>query len=287
MRILEYVSDERFTIKYILKNRFHMTSGFITRLKHNGKITVNDRDARVCDYLEKNDILKIFCPKSDCDKIERVCGELEILYEDEDVLCVNKPPFMPTHPSQNHHSDTLANIVSDYLFKTDDEVHIVTRLDNYTSGIVMIAKNSYSASVMCTKEYNSTIDKEYIGICKGVFRDKSGIIEAPIARCDDSIIKRCVSENGKYAKTGYEVVDETGERSVVKFKLYTGRTHQIRVHCQSVGHPLLNDFLYDNEALNDKIFKLHCRKISFVHPLSGKNKTVSAKTPKQFYDDMI
>lgn len=287
MRILEYISQEKCNVKQILKNHYHMTSGFITKLKYHGGLFVNGISVRTCDVLNEGDTLKIFCPKSDSETIECVEGELDILYEDEDVLCVNKPSGMPTHPSQNHHSDTLANIVYNYLLKTDDEIHIVTRLDNYTSGIVLIAKNSYSASIMCTKEYNQIIDKEYVGICRGIYESKSGFIDKPIARCDDSIIKRCVSPLGKQAKTGYEVVETVGEDSIVKFKLYTGRTHQIRVHCQSIGHPLLNDFLYDEYANPDKIFSLHCEKITFTHPVSGKIKTVSAKVPKQFYDDIF
>lgn len=287
MRIIKHIAYESNILKQILKNELHMTSGFITKLKYHGNICVNNHFAKTSDFINSGDIIEITCPKSTSDNVEKVNGIVDVLYEDEDVLCVNKPPKIPTHPSLNHYTDTLANIVSNYLYKTSDELHIVTRLDNYTSGIVLIAKNSYSASIMCTKEYNLSVNKEYIGICRGIFSTKSGIIEYPISRCEESIIKRCISPMGKYAKTKYDVIEEGKEHSIVKFKLYTGRTHQIRVHCQAVNHPLLNDFLYDDINDPNKIFKLHCHQISFSHPLTRQIKTVSADFPKQFYDDFI
>lgn len=287
MRILETVSTKNTDVKHILKEEFGMTSGLITKIKYNGQLLINGKESKVIDKVKVGDKLKIFCPHTQNENIICVDGILDILYEDEDVLCINKPSKMPTHPSLNHHSDTLANIAMNYLLKNDNELHIVTRLDSLTSGIVLIAKNSFSASKMCTKEYNLSIDKEYTGICRGLFKNKSGIIEAPIARCDSSIIKRCVCETGKNAKTAYEVLKEINGHSICKFKLFTGRTHQIRVHCQSIGHPLLNDFLYDAEADMNKSFKLYCTKLTFIHPLSKEKKTVSANLPKRFLENLI
>ncbi|MBQ4527135.1 MAG: RluA family pseudouridine synthase [Clostridia bacterium] len=286
MRVLEFISNKNTDINHVLREQFELTSGFITKIKYNGLILLNGKESKVVSEVFPGDIIKILCPSSQINSIEPIEGELDVLYEDEDVLCINKLSGMPTHPSQNHHSDTLANIAVKYLREKDCELHIVTRLDRLTSGIVLIAKNAFSASKMCTKEYNSTIDKEYIGVCKGIFYNKSGTIDAPIGRHEDSIIKRCISEKGKYSKTGYKVLEEINGNSVVKFKLYTGRTHQIRVHCENISHPLLNDFLYDSDSNSQKSFKLHCSKIIFTHPFTKEKKTVTADLPQRFLEDI-
>ena len=213
------------------------------------------------------------------DNILPVDGNIEILYEDEDILCVNKPSGMPTHPSQNHHSDTLANYVCWYYRNVPFTFRVSNRLDSYTSGIVIIAKNMYSASFLCTEAFRKNISKTYYALCRGVFENKKGTVVANIGRCEGSTIKRMVSQSGKYAETDYEVIKEAGGNSYLKLNLKTGRTHQIRVHMAHIGHPLLNDFLYDELADSEKRYFLHCGKISFMHPCRKEVITIEAPIP--------
>jgi len=285
MRVINYVcSDDNIDIKFILKNKLKISSGLITKLKHSRGIYLNGAESDVRQKCKKDDVLRLVFPYCSNPNITASSVKCDILYEDEDVICYNKPRGMPTHPSAGHREDTLANCAIGYLSETCDEFHVVTRLDRYTSGIVLAAKNSFSASKMCTKEYNSSISKKYIGVCRGILAPDCSIIELPIARCSDSIIKRCIDPNGKYSKTEYRVLDYTGQgNSLTEFILHTGRTHQIRVHMAHLSHPLVDDFLYDDLACNDQCFCLHCKELKFVHPLSEKTITVEAEIPHYFY----
>ncbi len=282
MRIIEYVHKENTSdVKSVLKNKLGFSSSLIKKLKMTGGIARGTDILRTTDKVYSGDVLVLSIPYDESD-IQPVDIPIKILYEDEDVICIEKNRGIPSHPSQDHYTDTLANFALSYLKKTKDEFHIVTRLDSLTSGIVLAAKNQYSASIMCTKEYNKTISKKYYGICRGLFDEKEGIVEVPISRCDDSIIKRCVSDNGKYSKTGYLVEKDDGTNSLVSFQLYTGRTHQIRVHMSHINHPLLNDFLYDMDADSNEKFSLHCSTISFVHPYTKIKITVESTLPDYF-----
>ncbi len=283
MRTLIFTSDcDNITVKSVLKNQFNMPSSVVTALKTSGGILVNGENVTVRKLMQKGDELKLIIPDTPPSEIVKTKGTLHILYEDEDILCVNKPSAMPTHPSQNHYTDTLANLVCYYYRDVPFTFRVSNRLDSYTSGVVIIAKNMYSASFLCTNEFRKDMSKTYYALCRGIFKNKKGTITVPIGRCSDSTIKREVNPNGKYAITDYEVVEEINGNSLVKLNLHTGRTHQIRVHMAYVGHPLLNDFLYDENADCDKHFYLHCQKISFVHPYTKQNITIEAPMPK-FY----
>ena len=153
---------------------------------------------------------------------------------------------MPTHPSRGNTLPTLAAAVVNYLGE-GTVFRAVSRLDKDTSGIVIIAKNAYSAAILGRNMKDGKIKKEYTAIVKGIPTPSAGIIEAPIERAEDGI-KRCVREDGKYAKTEYETVGERDGNAIVRIKLHTGRTHQIRVHMAYLGNPLLNDALYSENA---------------------------------------
>ncbi len=284
MRTIVYVNEYKDAdVKYILKKVFAISSSLISKLKQNNGIYVNGDLCTVRKLCDVGDEIKLDIPYFDNPAIVSNNIKCTILYEDEDVICFDKPANMPTHPSAGHHNDTLANCALNYLRKNKDEYHVVTRLDRYTSGIVLVAKNAYSASVMCTKDYNSKIYKEYEGICRGRFETKEGTVEEPIGRCCDSVIKHCVSPRGKHAKTDYEFIGTTScGNSHMRFRLHTGRTHQIRVHMQHIGHSLVDDFLYDDFASENGFFCLHCTQIRFVHPFSKKEITVVSKAPSYF-----
>ncbi len=284
MRIISFINTfDGVELKQILKNSLSISSSLLSKLKKSNGISVNGKLAKVNLVCHRNDIIEITFPYYDNPSIASNDEKCTILYEDDDVICFDKPSDMPTHPSQCHRNDTLANCALAYLRKTKDEFHVVTRLDRYTSGIVLVAKNAYSASIMCTKEYNSTIHKEYEGICRGEIKVKNGTIDMPIGRCDDSIIKHCVRADGKNAKTDFSFLKNTAKgNSHIRFRLHTGRTHQIRVHMAYLGHPLLDDFLYDDYASKDCFFNLHCVSLKFIHPFSKKEITVLSKPPKNF-----
>lgn len=273
MRIITKVCNyECISVKNFLKKEFDLSISLITKLKNSKGIILNGENIFVNHILKKGDRLSLHIPECEMKMIVPIYKPLDVLFEDEDIICVDKKAKMPTHPSRNHYDDTLANIVIGYLKSKNEpgEFHIVTRLDNLTSGIVIGAKNVYSASKMCMESFNRSIKKEYIALCRGNFKEKAGIIEANISRVNDSIIKRQVDENGKYAKTEYEVIKEYDDSSLVRFILHTGRTHQIRVHSAYIGNPLLNDFLYDDDFDENKDLFLHCHKVSFIHPITNK-----------------
>ena len=277
MRKLEFTAKtDNISVKSVLKNEFNMASSVITALKTSGGILVNGENVTVRKIMNTGDVLELLIPETQSENIAKTQGEIDILYEDEDILCVNKPAGMPTHPSQNHYNDTLANYVCWYYKDIPFTFRVSNRLDSYTSGIVIIAKNMYSASFLCTESFRKTIEKTYYALCRGKLKNKKGTVIQNIGRCDGSTIKREVSSQGKYAETNYELIEEIGDNSLVKLNLKTGRTHQIRVHMAYIGNPLLNDFLYDDKAESGKQFFLHCGKISFVHPCTKKQIIVEA-----------
>ena len=201
--------------------------------------------------------------------------DIPIVYEDEDLIVLNKPPLVPVHESRNHRGDTLSNFVA-YHLDYDTAFRAVFRLDRDTSGLVLVAKHELAASQTAGK-----IKKDYYAVVHGQITE-SGQVIAPIARCGDSIIKRCVSADGDYAETHYEPVKVLSDRTLLRLNLITGRTHQIRVHMAHIGHPLLGDSMYGGAT--DLIGRqaLHCGNIEFVHPISEKKMYLTAEFPLDF-----
>lgn len=283
MRILKFICDrDDISVKSVLKNHWRLASSVITALKKTGGILLNNKVVTVRAIMNRDDELKLIIPEVDSDNIVKTKGDLHILYEDEDILCINKPSGMPTHPSQNHYDDTLANLVCYYYRHEPFVFRVSNRLDRYTSGVVIIAKNMYSASFLCTNVSRKNMTKTYYAVCRGFFDVKHGTISASIARCDGSTIKREVSPEGQYAVTHYEVTEERDDTSVIKLIPETGRTHQIRVHMAYSGHPLINDFLYDDNYDAKSHFYLHCHTITFEHPTTKKLMTIEAPLPDIF-----
>lgn len=255
-------ADNGLRIKDFLKN-FGVSSSLLTRLKQteNG-ITRNGEFARTIDILKAGDLLQISI-ESKGHMPEPLNIPLDILYEDEDIIVVNKPAFMPVHESRNHRGDTLSNAVAAHV-KEDTAFRAVYRLDRDTSGAVLIAKNELAAAKLAGK-----IKKDYYAVVKGTITE-GGTINAPIKRIDSSIIKRCVAPDGEQAITHYEIVKNFNNLTLLKINLETGRTHQIRVHFSSIGFPLIGDTLYggDDERINRQA--LHCKDTYFIHPITEK-----------------
>ena len=208
----------------------------------------------------------------DSDGIVPVSMPLSILYEDEDILVINKPADMPVHPSIGNYTNTLANGVTAYLDAKGEHspFRCINRLDRDTSGTLILAKNAFSAAVLSTQMRNRQIRRTYLAVVEGI-TPPNGTISAPISRVDDSVIERHVDFlHGEPAVTHYERLETKNEHSLLEIHLETGRTHQIRVHMGYIGHPLPADYLYHPEYDCFKRQPLHSLQLEFRHPVTDK-----------------
>ena len=218
----------------------------------------------------------------DSDGIIPVSMPLSILYEDEDILVINKPADMPVHPSIGNYTNTLANGVAAYLDAKDEHspFRCINRLDRDTSGALILAKNAFSAAVLSTQMRNRQIRRTYLAVVEGI-TPPNGTISAPISRVDDSVIERHVDFlHGEPAVTHYERLETKNEYSLLEIHLETGRTHQIRVHMGYIGHPLPADYLYHPEYDCFKRQPLHSLQLEFRHPVTDKSMCLLAPVPE-------
>ena len=276
-QIIEYTASKSKTILQILKEDLSFSNRLISKIKND--VLLNDKSAKTYDTAEIGDIIKVdigfeetsdnIVPNNDID--------IKILYEDEWMLIVDKPPFMPVHPSINHYEDSLSNGVKAYFLKNgiNKKIRPVNRLDKDTTGIVIFAKSEY------IQENLTDYEKYYLTIVDGQ-TDESGIIDKPIARKLPSIIERTVRDDGDQAITRYKTLEFKNNMSLVECKLETGRTHQIRVHMASIGHSIIGDDLYGVSSTLINRQALHAYKIKFVHPVSRKEMVIESELP----DDM-
>ncbi len=278
--------DDGRKIKNILRQKLNVSASVLTQLKKSPQgILVNGESVYATKEVKSGDIIKINIEDKMSQNIVPSDIELNIIYEDEDILCINKPRNMPTHPSQNHHADTLANGVMNYFKGTDFTFRVITRLDKDTSGVVLIAKNKISASVLSGQMQNGEIAKEYLALCHNEPPKLKGETDAPIARKEGSSIEREVSANGKRAVTKYEVLKTMDSCSLIKLNPITGRTHQLRVHMSHIGCPIYGDDMYGSDAKGERC-RLHCAKIEFVHPITQKALKICADMPDDMFVNM-
>ncbi|MDO4187458.1 MAG: RluA family pseudouridine synthase [Lachnospiraceae bacterium] len=292
-RILNYnISSDNSgqTVIAFLRSHYY-PSKFITLLKHtDGSVCVNGVFSKLNTLLKVGDALTInYVEDDESENIVPVPLPFDIVYEDEDIMVVNKPSDMPVHPAINNFENTLANGIAYYFMEKNEHFvfRCINRLDRNTSGLLIVAKHRLSAAILSGYMKNRMIHREYLALVSGIFTEKTGTIDLPIARVDESIIERCVDfEHGLKAVTHYEVISEyIGESSpygedcsLLKIHLDTGRTHQIRVHFSHIGHPLLGDSLYNKEPGILKRQALHSHVLEFNHPISF--------TPLRFVSDI-
>ena len=283
MKKLEFKIDEKFnskTLKTFLFNYLKLSDKLITSLKKGDFIKVNGQSCTVRKTLQKGDIVTLTIAETEKSSIIPIKGNLNILYEDEDILAVNKPANMPTHPTKYHIDDTLANLICGYM--GDSFVfRAVNRLDKDTTGVVLIAKNRYSAEIFNSLIRENKIQKEYMAICCGTM-EGSSIIEANIKKETERGIKRIVSPDAQYAKTIYKAVKVENDYTLVQLLPKTGRTHQLRVHMSHIGHPIYGDYLYGNE-IEGKRTLLHCGAMIFIHPFTNEEICIKAPLPDDFF----
>lgn len=274
-RVLEYEIPSEYdgaNITTVLKQHFKISTNLIKDLKkYKEGIQVNGEHRRVVDFVAKGDILKITIRDTASENIVPTDIPLDIVYEDEDVLVINKLPNMPTHPSMGNYENSLANGVM-YYYKSKGEERVfraVNRLDKDTSGLMAVAKNSYIHARLGEEIQKKELKRKYMCIvCGDVEHD--GTVDAPIRRADGSVINRIVAPDGQRAVTHYRVIKRYGEYTLLEMKLETGRTHQIRVHMAYIGHPLVGDWLYGTEDHNiAKRQMLHSCYLCFTHPITG------------------
>lgn len=278
--ILKYVvKNEQVLREFLLENNISRKT--LTRIKfdNDGSIKVNSKEENVRYILKKDDIVEITLPSENySDFVRFIDKPIEIVYEDDYFLIVNKEINLPSIPSRNAEDESLLERVNYYFREKNINSipHIVTRLDKNTSGLVLIAKHRHIHALFSNME----IDKYYTALINGKI-DQYGIIEAPIRRVSSSIIEREVGEDGEYAKTEYwlEKHNLKNNVSVVKLKLYTGKTHQIRVHMKYLGYPLLGDELYGGDVSLISRQALHCSNLAFIHPIIGEKINVSVNLP--------
>ncbi len=285
-RIFTYEISEKYdgsTLLSFLKER-KFSAQVITHLKRteNG-ILRNGVWGRVRDILHTGDTLTVtLIETASSENIVPMPMPLTIVYEDQDLMIVNKPAGMPIHPSQGNYDNTLANAVA-YYYTQKGEPFIyrcINRLDRDTTGLLILAKHMYSASLLSDMVQNREIHREYLAIVTGDV-PQSGKIEAPIARTEGSTIERCVDmKNGDYACTHYQKVAYKNGHSLVSLTLDTGRTHQIRVHMKHIGHPLPGDFLYNPNYSIIRRQALHSYRLCFRHPISGEDMEFTAPLPE-------
>lgn len=271
---IEKESDGK-KIEHILKVKAGLSETLIRRLKRTESgILLNGNPAKVIEKVSFGDVVKVTVTEKSSLNVIPAKIPLDIIYEDEDILAVDKPRSMPTHPSKGHREDTLANGVIYYLGQ-DSRFHVITRLDSDTSGVVLMAKNSVSAAFLTDEMKNGRIVKEYVAVINGVLNPQDGIITAPIKKKNETEILRCVSPDGKEAVTKYRTVKIQDGISLVKLFPVTGRTHQLRVHMSYMNCPIYGDSLYGAVQKGERTL-LHCRKISFKHPVTKENISIAA-----------
>lgn len=259
----------------------------VTEAGHSGKILVND-EQQYLNYLVTNqDVIKVFNQQQIDNQLLPEAMNLQIVYEDEDILIINKPPNLVVHPTSGYLTGTLANGIAYYWRQKGrhQPVRIINRLDRDTSGLVLIAANEI-ASHHLNKNFEQGIGtKKYLALVENQLKDQTGTINKPIGRCYGSIILRTITNQGKQAITHYNVVKNFPTASLVEIELETGRTHQIRVHFASINHPLLGDSLYGREEqLILNRHALHCHYLKFIHPRTGESLEFKSPLPQDIND---
>ena len=305
--VLKYIvnkNDISKTINEIVFQKFDLSNRLFAKLIRNKKIFVNDINIDTRFKVKENDIITIDLNyDEESSNIVSKKMDLNIVYEDEGMLIINKPSGIAIHPSIRHYEDSIASGVK-YYFESigiHKKIRPVNRLDLNTSGLVIFAKNEYIQENLIKQMQTKTFIKEYFAIVTGILEKKKDIIDKPIARKQGSIIERCVSETGQRAITEYEVIREVGNNSkivieaginceaksevekysLVKCKLLTGRTHQIRVHFAYIGHPLVGDSLYGEKSDLIEGQALHCYKLKILHPITLEMLEITSDTKNE------
>lgn len=285
MRILRHLvtqEQEGRMVKSVARGEMHLSYGQFKRLKYANGILVDGAPVHADVRLMAGQVLEIRF-QDEGQKIIPHEMPLSVLYEDEDYLVVDKPAPLPTLPSVHQEGLTLENVVFAYLKCPEDFIYRpVNRLDKGTSGLMAIAKNAHSQQLLQKMLHADAFIREYLAVCRGIPGEKEGVIDLPIGKMGEGV-KREIRPDGKRAVTHYRVEKEGKENSLIRLRLETGRTHQIRVHMQALGCPVAGDYLYgsEDERLPGR-FALHSARILFYHPVKNVKIDLEAPPPPVF-----
>lgn len=271
MKLKYIIKNNKSTINQILQNDLSISSRLLYRLIRGNHIFLNGNICDTRSFANIGDTLEVsFDYEEDNFNIIPTKMNLDIIYEDDWLIIINKPAGIAIHPSVLHYSDSLCNGIRFYFdyIGLKKKIRPVNRLDLSTSGLVIFAKCEYIQECLISQMKNNQFKKEYLAICDGILEKKSVTINLPIARKENSIIERCVSEDGQRSITHYEVLKVFENYTLVKCLLETGRTHQIRVHFSAIGHPLIGDSLYGSTSNFIDRQALHCYRLKFFHPIN-------------------
>ena len=290
-RINYEITDKEATLKLrdYLKMDLKLSTRFMRSAASSGRILINGKIVTLAYILKKGDKLELQLDKEESQNVEPQKMDLDILFEDEDIVIVNKPIGMVVHPTKSYQLDTLSNGLL-YHFKENGEqciVRLVSRLDMNTSGLVIVAKNQYSHMALARDLHELTsYEKSYIAVIHGHLKEEMGTIDLPILRAEEDSIKRIVDERGQRSVTHFNVLENFEIAQLVKLTLETGRTHQIRVHLSHLGNPIFGDTLYGITGDESYIERqaLHAYRLVFPHPRTGKIIEIESTLPKDISD---
>ncbi|XMB72534.1 RluA family pseudouridine synthase [Mycoplasmatota bacterium WC30] len=282
--------DEKTRIdKFITFIEKELTRSTIKKLLEEKKVLVNGNHVKTSYLVKTDDLIEI--TEVDFSEYEIIPTEmdLDIVYEDEDVLVVNKPSGLVVHPAPGHYQDTLVNGLMYHINSLSDingeaRPGIIHRIDKDTSGLIMVAKNNKAHNILAEELKKHKTKREYIALVEGVIRNKRGKINAPIGRNKSNRLKMDVTSGGKDAVTHFEVIKNYENTTLIKCVLETGRTHQIRVHMAYIKHPLVGDYIYGTAKNNSFGQYLHAKTLGFTHPRTKEFMEFNSELPKEFKD---
>lgn len=262
------------------------------RLIEEGNILVNGKNAKVSYKIQENDKISVEIPEPKQIELKAQNIPIEIIYEDSDIIVVNKPKGMVVHPANGNPDGTLVNaimaICKDSLSGIGGEIRpgIVHRIDKDTSGLLIVAKNDNAHVKMSEQIKNHEVKKTYIALVRGVFKENEATIDMPIGRSTSDRKKMAVNKNGKNAITHIKVLKRFDKYTLLQVNIETGRTHQIRVHLSHIGYPIVGDYTYSNGKNEFDVIGqcLHAQKLEFKHPITQKDMCLEAELPQYFKD---
>ena len=286
-RNIDYIIDEDsagLRVEQFLRRKRYSGQNLSEIKRMPKSILVNGVHYYMRQELSKGDHLQVrICETKNSEKIPPTNLPLDIIYEDEDLLVLNKPAGMPIHPSLNNSTNSMANALA-YYFQSQGKPFIFrccNRLDRDTSGLTIVSKHLVSGSILSDMTKYREVHREYLAIARGSVTPSEGTIQAPLGRKGGTIIERTVDwEHGEDAVTHYKVVKEANGHSLVSLRLETGRTHQIRIHMKYLGYPLIGDYLYNPDMEYMTRQALHSHHMEFTHPITGEHMSFTAPLPE-------